>query len=129
MPGTPALGINLAGPADWNTELPLVDVFRFSRTWVSQKEGQPWGQGPALDLDERGWVKKLDPGCYAESPLCTIQGGHYPSGRWTVTWSGNGQVTLHGGREVWREPGKKILSFRLVTVSFCVSWPPIRQIR
>jgi hypothetical protein len=35
----PRLGINLAGPADWNTELPLVDVFRLSRTWISQKKG------------------------------------------------------------------------------------------
>lgn len=27
----PRLGMNLAGPADWNTELPFVDVFRLSR--------------------------------------------------------------------------------------------------
>ena len=33
------LGMNLSGPADWNTELPFVDVFRLSRRWVSQKEG------------------------------------------------------------------------------------------
>lgn len=35
------MGINLAGPADWNTELPFVDVFRMSRPWISQKLEQP----------------------------------------------------------------------------------------
>ena len=33
----PRLGINLNGPADWNTELPFVDVFRLSRPWISQR--------------------------------------------------------------------------------------------
>ena len=42
----PRLGINLAGPADWMTELPFVDVFRLSRAWISQKQGAAWGQGP-----------------------------------------------------------------------------------
>lgn len=46
------LGMNLNGPADWNTELPFVDVFRFSREWISQQAGKPWGQGPKLDLDD-----------------------------------------------------------------------------
>jgi hypothetical protein len=75
----PRLGINLAGPSDWNTELPLVDVFRFSRDWISQKQGLKWGQGPALKLDKNGWVRELAPDCYAETLICTIQGGHYPS--------------------------------------------------
>ena len=39
------LGINLNGPADWNSELPFADVFRLSRRWISQREGQPWGKG------------------------------------------------------------------------------------
>jgi hypothetical protein len=82
----PAAGINLAGPADWNTELPFVDVFRLSRAWISQKRGEGWGKGPALDLDEHGWVRRLEPGCFAETPLCTIDDGHYPSGVWTVLW-------------------------------------------
>ena len=34
----PALGINLAGPEDWNTELPFVDVFHLSREWISQHD-------------------------------------------------------------------------------------------
>ena len=65
--------MNLSGPADWNTELPFVDVFRLSRTWISQKEGQPWGKGPELKVDEHGWIKQLEEGCFAETPLCTIK--------------------------------------------------------
>ena len=38
----PRLGMNLNGPADWNSELPFVDVFRLSRPWISQKKSQPW---------------------------------------------------------------------------------------
>jgi hypothetical protein len=66
----PRLGMNLAGPSDWMTELPFVDVFRTSRPWISQKKGAGWGQGPELALDEFGWVKQLEPGCFAESMIC-----------------------------------------------------------
>ena len=47
----PALGINLSGPADWNTELPFVDAFRLARAWISQQQGAGWGSpSPFLDL-------------------------------------------------------------------------------
>ena len=88
----PQLGMNLAGPADWSSELPFVDVFRQSRVWISQKQGAAWGKGPELALDEFGWVKKLEPGCFAESMLCTIEGGHYPTGSYTILYDGEGQL-------------------------------------
>lgn len=94
----PALGINLSGPADWNTELPFVDVFHLSREWISQKRGKGWGQGPPLELDEHGWIKKLAPNCFAETPMCTIDGGHYPSGEWTILWEGEGKLELSKGK-------------------------------
>ncbi|MGQ9605754.1 MAG: hypothetical protein ACUVTW_06095 [Thermogutta sp.] len=103
----PKLGINLAGPADWNTELPFVDVFRLSRPWVSQREGQPWGKGPALDLDEHGWVKSLEPGCYAETLMCTISGGHYPSGQYVILYEGKGELGVGGaGKIAAQSPGR-----------------------
>lgn len=102
----PALGINLAGPADWNTELPFVDVFRLSRAWISQRSGAGWGKGPALEEDEEGWIRRLEPGCFAETPLCTIDGGHYPSGEWTILWEGEGKIELSKGRVVSREAGR-----------------------
>lgn len=105
-----AIGINLAGPADWNTELPFVDVFRLSRQWISQQKGQPWGKGPPLDLDAHGWVRRLEPGCWAETLVCTIDGGHYPSGRYTLLYEGQGEITVSGaGTMVSRQPGRMIL--------------------
>ena len=90
----PQLGMNLAGPADWSTELPFVDVFRQSRVWISQKQGAAWGKGPELALDAFGWVKELQPGCFAESMLCTIGGGHYPAGTYTVLYDGEGKLAF-----------------------------------
>jgi len=87
------LGMNLSGPADWNTELPFADVFHLSRPWISQREGAKWGEGPKLELDEHGWVKKLEPGCWAETLMCTIHdGGHYPAGEYTVLYEGEGKI-------------------------------------
>jgi len=106
----PRLGINLNGPADWNSELPFVDVFRLSRPWVSQQKGEPWGKGPALALDERGWVKSLDADCWAETPLCTIAAGHYPSGRYTVLYDGQGKLDAwNAAAVVSREPGRMVI--------------------
>jgi hypothetical protein len=96
----PRLGMNLSGPCDWSTELPFVDVFRLSRTWISQKKGVSWGKGPELSLDEHGWVKRLEPDCYAETPLCTIEKGHYPSGRYTVLYEGKGQLAFTGAASI-----------------------------
>lgn len=105
----PALGINLAGPADWNTELPFVDAFRLAREWISQRPGAGWGKGPPLELDERGWVKRLEPGCYAETLMCTIEGGHYPGGRWTVLWEGRGRLEVVRAEAVESAPGRMVV--------------------
>jgi len=106
----PRLGTNLSGPADWNTELPFIDVFRMARPWISQRTGQPWGKGPALALDPRGWVTKLEPDCFAETPLCTIEKGHYPSGLYTVLYDGEGKLdVVHAAKAVSREPGKMLI--------------------
>ena len=104
------LGINLAGPADWMTELPFVDVFRTSRPWISQKKGSGWGQGPELALDEFGWVKRLEHGCYAEAMLCTISGGHYPAGTYTVLYEGEGGLDFGKNAKIkTREPGRILI--------------------
>ncbi len=99
-PPKPALGINLTGPADWNSEVPFADVFRFSRAWLSQKPGAPFGGGPPLELDERGWIKRLEPGCFAETPLVTDSKGWTPGGVYTVHWTGQGKVRISEGEVV-----------------------------
>lgn len=105
-PAAPRLGTNLSGPADWNTELPFVDVFHFSRAWISQKKNQPWGKGPALALDPNGYPTKLDPDCSAETPLCTIQGNHYPAGAYTVLYDGDGSLEFSNATILASSPNK-----------------------
>ncbi|MBL4700018.1 MAG: hypothetical protein JKX85_02070 [Phycisphaeraceae bacterium] len=106
----PKLGINLAGPADWNKEQPFVDVFRFSRQWISHKAGQKWGKGPALELDEHGWVKRLEPMCSVDTPLCLIKGGHFPSGKYTVLYQGKGKITFSNIQKVLEQtPGRIVI--------------------
>src|SRR4026207_1882905 len=56
------LGMNLAGVRDWSQEIVFVDVFKASRTWISQERGQPWGKGPPLELDDYGWGEWLEAG-------------------------------------------------------------------
>jgi hypothetical protein len=104
-PALPRAGINLNGPADWNSELPFVDVFRLSREWISQKEGEGWGKGPQLQLDEQGWVKKLESGAWAETPMNTVT--RAPAGRYTVLYKGKGKLDVAGdGRKIAEEAGK-----------------------
>lgn len=98
--GSARLGMNLSGPADWNSEVAFVDVFRQSRPWISQQQGQSWGKGPPLNLDAHGWVQRLDPGCWAESPLCTLEKGRYPSGTYTVLYDGQGQLEFSGAASI-----------------------------
>ena len=103
------LGINLSGPADWNTELPFVDVFRFARPWISQRTGAAWGQGPKPALDAQGWVTRLEPDCWVETPLCTIPGGHYPAGNYTVLYDGEGALDFLNAEIVSQRPGRVVM--------------------
>ena len=106
----PRLGMNLSGLCDWNTELPFVDVFRLARAWISQREGAGWGKGPELKLDEHGWIRELEPGCFAETPICTIEGGHYPSGKYVVLYDGEGEIELvHAAKVADRRPGRLVV--------------------
>jgi hypothetical protein len=108
-PSAPRLGINLSGVADWSTELPFVNVFHASRPWISQQMGQPWGKGPALELDDHGWVKRLEPGCWAETVLLTVR-GHYPHGRYTILFEGKGTLEpAQAAKLVERGPNRLIV--------------------
>jgi hypothetical protein len=108
-PTEACLGVNLSRLRDYNTELPFVDVFRLSRTWISQKKGSSWGHGPNLALDEHGWVERLESDCYAETLMCNMKGGHYPSGHYTVLYEGEGRIEFSNASEVSREPGRIVI--------------------
>jgi hypothetical protein len=102
------LGMNLSGPADWNTEHPFVDVFRLSREWISQRKDTGWGRGPKLDRDAQGWIKRLEADCWAETPILT--GGHAPRGEYVCLYQGDGDLGFsHNARVVSREPGRVVV--------------------
>lgn len=105
----PRLGMNLSGLVYWNTELAFVDVFHLSSAWISHG---PNGTHPRLDLDEHGWIKRLDTGVTATALMCSFPGGHYPSGPFTVLYDGKGIMTVHGaGLQVSvKEPGRIVFS-------------------
>jgi len=84
LTANPRLGINLSKPYDGNTELPFVNVFRISQPWISKRTGAKSEKGPKLLLDEYGWVRKLAPGCFAVTNMCSINDAHYPGGHYTV---------------------------------------------
>jgi hypothetical protein len=126
--------MNLSGIVDWNTEHPFVDVFRLSRRWISQKKGEPWGKGPKLELDGHGWVKRLEPDCYAETLVLTA--GHAPSGEYVCLYDGEGQVEFGGcGKVVSRQPGRVVVNIdgskeaTFVSVRKTNPEDPVRNIR
>ncbi len=128
------LGINLSGLADWNTEHPLVDVFRLSRRWISQQQGEAWGKGPALDLDARGWIRRLDADCFAETPVLTA--GHAPVGDYICLYEGSGRIEFGANaRIVSRQPGRIVANINARTggtfVQIRATDPadPVRNIR
>jgi len=94
VPRTPRAGINLNGPCDWNTELPFVDLTRFSRRWSGQRSGEAFGAGAELELDASGNVKSLPPEAWAESPLLTFEGHPWPSGTYSVFHEGRGKLSF-----------------------------------
>ncbi len=117
----PRLGINLSGIHDWNSELPFVDLFRMARFWISQAEGKRWGEGPVLELDERGWIKKLEKNCYATTLLTSVGSNNYPSGQYVVLYDGEGEIGFQDAtkqRIVESKPGRIVVQVNSVDSDF-----------
>ncbi|TWU57739.1 hypothetical protein [Rubripirellula reticaptiva] len=123
----PAAGINFTSPVDYSSELPLVDVFRTSRKWISQTEGAAWGKGPELELDPHGYVTKLQPGSWVETPVCNIEGGHYPSGVYTLIYDGEGEIEIGGAGKVTKRNSAGNYSV-MVDASRGPIWVRVRRI-
>lgn len=108
-PAAVPVGINLAGIADWSTELPFVDVFKASRQFIPQKKGEPWGKGPMPERREDGYPKRLDPDCAVDT-FVLMCGGHYEGGRWLCLYEGKGKLEFRDdAKAVSAEPGRIVL--------------------
>ncbi len=110
----PKLGINLSPISNHSTEQAFINVFKQSREWISQGENASWGTGPALHLDENGWVKMLEPNCYATTILSSVDKKQYPSGRYTVLYDGEGEISFFNAATneniIQRSPGKIVVN-------------------
>ena len=136
----PGLGTNLSALADYGRELPFVDIFKTARPWISQLQGAPWGQGPALDLDANGWIKSLQSGQYAETLLldnALDDQPNYPAGQYVVLYDGQGTIAFDqnsasivsqtSGRMVVTIPSGQNGVFLMVTATNAAN--PLRNIR
>src|SRR5436309_14565735 len=85
------LGTNLTRIDEWSTEFPFVDAFKSSRPWFSGT-WSTWDDGRALDRDDRGWVRSLQPGQIARTIMFWAPWMHYASGRYVVTYQGRGTI-------------------------------------
>jgi len=57
---TSPLAVNIAPFAAWTPGWVLIDGFAKTQPWVSNLcNGDVWGSGPALNLDDNGWVAAL----------------------------------------------------------------------
>ena len=135
-PPQPRLGINLAEVVDWNTELPFLDMFRSSREWISQKPNAEWAKGPPLELDAQGWIKQLEPGHWADTPMGSTSTGLHPAGIYRVSYQGQGELDFWAGATVQSRaagqlvievtPSKGPIWLRLKATN---STDPVRDIR
>ena len=105
------LGTNLSGVSDWSSQMPFLDLFKMSRTWITQCAywvakpdpgctGQ-WdtGEQAQLNLDAEGWVKSLPKS--EDAPIFTRVATYwamYPEfkgGRYVVLYDGEGTLQYH----------------------------------
>ena len=100
--GSP-LGINLSDWSDWATEQPFLNVFKTSRSWITQAKGV-WdtGEEKSLDLDQNGWLRSLpaanDPSVqYRTVSTLLLSGqdfvGIRPNGDYVVLYDGEGSLS------------------------------------
>src|SRR5690606_10945872 len=138
------LGMGLLGGRDWSPEQPFLDVMKSARDWIGHQPGQ-WG---GLDhealagmgaLGDHGWPKHVPEGLDA---IGTVLLTDMPpeardlAGRYLVTWSGRGEVSVGGlARNPRREGSRILFDFTpgpgLVDLRITASDPadPVRELR
>ena len=106
-----SLGMNLAPAKDASQVLIFVDAFKVARAWIPHRPSdETWDTGEVLDLDERGWVRSLQPDQEAGTLAMIELGDSYPGGRWTVLYEGEGDLDFEwDARVIDREPGRMTL--------------------
>ena len=86
--------MNLAGVADWSSEIIFADAFKASRPWI-QPEGLPGAASARAGRSTwtpHGWINKLADKQFAEALIYMDIGNHYPGGKYVCVFDGNGEL-------------------------------------
>ncbi len=106
-----AIGINLDFVVDWNPSWIFKDVFRTSRTWLSQQPYtmETWNGDWAIETSTYGWPL-LQPGQAAATLMMREIEGHYPAGTYTCLYQGTGSVEFAmDAKVIESEPGRILI--------------------
>ncbi len=116
-----SIGTNLAGMADWGTEIPFVNLMRVARQWYTKSVGDPsypWNSELAayLSYREDGYPTHI-PQTIAESSypqqvatIWAITNG-WPTGNYTVLWDGTGTLEFTGSLSNVQKTGANRMTF------------------
>lgn len=117
------IGTNLAGPADWGSEWPFVNIMKYGRTWTTHNNA--WVGGGAnewdtqvldqIPLDEDGYPLSMPveiPGMEAPQIVLGVWANTeaLPVGEYVVLYDGVGTLSFWGDAIiVSEEPGRIVL--------------------
>lgn len=114
----PSMGIGLNGIEDWSTQLPFINHFKSSRSWIGH-EPNSWGGVPIeeFEWDENGYPTSLPEidgeTAAAGTVLFTdMEEEAVAGGRYVVLYEGEGTIeyTL-SGEIIESQPGQDIIEF------------------
>lgn len=89
------LGTNIDAPSYWSTQLPFIDLFKYSKPWVSGDSAN-WDNGNPIATDSNGWVTAIAPGQIVRTIMLDGQPAS-TAGRYVMTWDGSGTFSAAGG--------------------------------
>lgn len=106
------LGTNLTEVSDYSRQLPFLDIFRFSRSWITQcRSGVDpgctqalafdTGEASDIDLDAHGWVKSVPspsaPVVFTSVATFWDVPSDFPPGLYVVLYDGEGTIEYELG--------------------------------
>lgn len=116
------IGTNLSGPDDWVSEWPLVDIMKYSRTWLTTNStGGPWDTmvADSIPKDINGYpleIPAVVAGQSASQVMFTVWANTsvLPLGTYTVLWEGSGMLSFWGDATNATLTGPNRMTFNLI---------------